>query len=179
MIKIGAGTLAGRSIEQPKTTKTRPMTQKSRASIFNRLGDIEGLSVLDAYAGSGAIGIEALSLGAKHATFIEQARSVAKVIQDNLEKLNLTPKSAVLTQSVSEAAKSLQDQSFDIIVADPPYDQLQEEGLNLVFSRVAKNGICIVSHSSRRPVPNLDSVELIDSRTYGDTTISYYRGKIG
>ena len=179
MIKIGAGSLAGRIIEQPKTSKTRPMTQKNRASIFNRLGDIEGLSVLDVYAGSGAIGIEALSLGASHATFVEQSRSVAKVIQDNIEKLDLVSQTSVLIQSATEAVKSLHGQSFDIIIADPPYDQLQEGDINLIFNAVGKNGICILSHSSRIPVPNLDAVEHIDSRTYGDTTISYYRAKIG
>ena len=179
MIRIGAGTLAGRSIEQPKTHKTRPMTQKSRASIFNRLGDIEGLSVLDAYAGSGAIGIEALSLGAKHATFIEQARSVAKVIQANLETLQLTAKSSVMNSSVSEAVKNLQGQGFDIIIADPPYDKLEEGDIDSVFKLLLKDGIGIISHSSRKAVLNLENVELIDSRVYGDTTISYYRAKIG
>lgn len=179
MIKIGAGTLAGRIIEQPKTSKTRPMTQKSRASIFNRLGDIEGLSVLDAYAGSGAIGIEAISSGAKQATFIEQARSVAKVIQENIEALDLVSNTTVLVKSVSEAAKSLQGHSFDIVIADPPYDQLQEGDIQMIFRLLPENGIGIISHSSRKPVPNLENVELIDSRTYGDTTISYYRAKIG
>ena len=179
MIKIGAGTLAGRIIEQPKTTKTRPMTQKNRASIFNRLGDIEGLSVLDVYAGSGAIGIEALSLGASHATFVEQSRSVAKVIQDNIEKFDLVSHTTVLVQSATEAVKSLQGQSFDIIIADPPYAELQAGDVNMIFKLLLKNGIGVLSHSSRIPVPDLDSVEHIDSRIYGDTTISYYRAKIG
>lgn len=179
MIKIGAGNLAGRSIEQPKTFKTRPLTSKVRASIFNRLGDIEGLSVLDAYAGSGAFGIEALSLGAKHVTFIEKSRRVANVITSNIEMLDLLSQSTVVIEGVHTFAKNIGEGTFDIVLADPPYDQLDEGDIKMVFNLLVNNGIGIVSHSSRKSAPRPDNVELIDSRTYGDTTISYYRGKIG
>lgn len=179
MIKIGAGRLAGRIIEQPKTFKTRPLTSKVRASIFNRLGDIEGLSVLDAYAGSGAIGIEALSLGASHATFIEQARPVAQVITDNIATLDLVSHTTLYAERVQTAAVKLQDQSFDIILADPPYAEISAADLNKLVNLLVDGGIFIVSHSSRIAVLQLDNIDHIDSRTYGDTTISYYRGKIG
>lgn len=179
MIRIGAGELAGRIIEQPKTFKTRPLTSKVRASIFNRLGDIEDLTVLDAYAGSGAFGIEALSLGAKHVTFIEKSRPVSKVITSNIESLDLISRSAVITESTVAAIKNLNDIKFDIILADPPYAELQEEDLNMMFYLLVEHGIGILSHSSRKPSPELQNVDLIDARTYGDTTISYYRGKIG
>lgn len=179
MIRIGAGLLAGRIIEQPKTFKTRPLTSKVRASIFNRLGVINGLTVLDAYAGSGAFGIEALSLGAKHVTFIEKSRSVSSVITSNLEKLDLSALSTVLTTSVVSATGQLREQSFDIILADPPYAELQEDDLNMTFYHLVEHGIGILSHSSRKPSPHLESADFIDARTYGDTTISYYRGKIG
>jgi 16S rRNA (guanine966-N2)-methyltransferase len=179
MIKIGAGTLAGRIIEQPKTFKTRPLTSKVRATIFNRLGDIEGLTVLDAYAGSGAFGIEALSLGAAHATFIEQARFVAQVITDNIAKLDLVSHTTLYAERVQTATVKLQGHSFDIILVDPPYAELNEADINLLVNHLVNSGIFIVSHSSRISVPDLKDVEHIDSRTYGDTTISYYRGKIG
>ena len=178
MIRIGAGSLAGRIIEQPKTFKTRPLTSKVRASIFNRLGDIEGLTILDAYAGSGAFGIEALSLGAKYVTFIEKSRQVSKVITSNLETLNLTSQATVFTQDVASAAKDT-DNKFDVILADPPYAELDESDLNSIVNLLVNYGIFIVSHSSRKPSPQLENIDLIDARTYGDTTISYYRGKIG
>lgn len=179
MIKIGAGTLAGRIIEQPKTFKTRPLTSKVRASIFNRLGDISGLTVLDAYAGSGAFGLEALSLGASHATFIEQSKPVAKVITDNSSTLDLVSDTTLLVERVKTAVNALQGQSYDIILADPPYAKLSLSDLNLLANLLSDSGILIVSHSSRTPTPELQSVDPIDSRTYGDTTISYYRAKIG
>lgn len=179
MIKIGAGTLAGRILQQPKTSKTRPMTQRVRASIFNRLGDISGLKVLDAYAGSGAFGIEALSLGVSEVTFIEYSRSVAQVIQQNLEMLDLVSHTTIYIEPVQRAVKRLEGQSFDIILADPPYKELQEGDVNLLFSFLVKDGIGILSHSSCIASPELQNANLIDSRTYGDTTISYYRGKIG
>lgn len=179
MIKIGAGTLAGRIIDQPKTFKTRPLTSKVRASIFNRLGDIEGLSVLDAYAGSGAFGLEALSLNAAHATFIEQSKPVAKVIEANITKLDLVSETTLLAERVQTAANGLQGQSFDLVLADPPYAELSISDLNLLANHLSDTGIMIVSHSSRTPTPDLQNVDSIDSRTYGDTTISYYRAKIG
>lgn len=178
MIRIGAGELAGRIIEQPKTFKTRPLTSKVRASIFNRLGDISGLTVLDAYAGSGAFGIETLSLGAKHVTFIEKSRPVSKVIISNLDTLNLGVRATVFTQDVASALKDI-NRKFDIILADPPYAELDEGDIQITFTHLLKRGIGIVSHSSRQPSPQVSSAELIDARTYGDTTISYYRGKIG
>jgi 16S rRNA (guanine966-N2)-methyltransferase len=178
MIRIGAGTLAGRIIEQPKTTKTRPLTSKARASMFNRLGDLTGLSVLDAYAGSGAFGIEAASHGADKITFIEQSRPVAQVIERNCADLAVSG-TTVIVKSVYEAVKGLKGQSFDIILADPPYSKLNEEELEKLFYLLVEDGIGIVSHWSRATSPQLTSADLIDARTYGDTTISYYRGKIG
>lgn len=179
MIRIGSGQLAGRIIEQPKTVKTRPLTAKVRASIFNRLGDISGLRVLDAYAGSGAFGLEALSLGVEHVSFIEHARSVTKVIASNLDALELTPKATIYTESVKTAAARLSGQTFDIILADPPYAELEEGDLVALINLLVDEGILIISHSARRVLPDLPNVAMIDSRTYGDTTISYYRGKIG
>lgn len=179
MIRIGSGELAGRIIEQPKTFKTRPLTSKVRASIFNRLGDIKGLTVLDAYAGSGAFGIEALSLGAAHVTFIEKSRTVAKVITSNVETLDLASKAEVLVEDVASTLKKASIGQFDIILADPPYAEIQEEDLNIMFYKLVEHGIGIVSHSSRVATPQFSSVEFIDARSYGDTTISYYRGKIG
>ncbi len=178
MIRIGAGALAGRIIEQPRTTKTRPLTSKARASMFNRLGDIEGLKVLDAYAGSGAFGIEAASHGADHITFIEQSRQVAQVIERNCLDLAVS-NTTVMVKSVYEAVKGLQDQSFDIILADPPYAKLDDGELEKLFYLLVEDGVGIISHSSRLASPELKTADLIDARTYGDTTISYYRGKIG
>lgn len=179
MIRIGSGELAGRIIEQPKTFKTRPLTSKVRASIFNRLGDIEGLIVLDAYAGSGAFGIEALSLGAQHAVFIEKSAPVARVIASNVDKLDLTNQSGIITKPVAAAINDLEPHSFDIILADPPYAELNISDLNLLVKYLLNLGVFIVSHSSRQSSPQLERAALIDARTYGDTTISYYRGKIG
>jgi len=178
MIRISAGELAGRIIEQPKTTKTRPLTAKVRASIFNRLGDIDGLSVLDAYAGSGAFGIEAASLGASHITFIEHSRPVAQVIERNSKTLGID-NITVMTKSVYDAAKLLKDQSFNIIFADPPYNQLRVEELDMMFCQLVEDGIGIISHSIHVTPPELSNASLIDSRKYGHTIISYYRGKIG
>ena len=179
MIRIGAGSLAGRIIEQPKTFKTRPLTSKARASIFNRLGDISDLTVLDAYAGSGAFGIEALSLGVRRVSFIEHSKAVAKVIADNLEKLELVSNTTLYVERVKTALNSLQGQSFDVILADPPYAELNESELNQLTTLLSPKGILVISHSSRIVYPMISFGIYLDTRVYGETAISYYRGKIG
>ena len=177
MIRVGSGTFSGRVLEQPKTNKTRPMTQKVRASIFNRLGDIAGLRMLDAYAGSGAVGIEALSRGAHHVTFLEISRPVASVIRHNLQQLSLEGQSDVIIAPAREATRKIADKTYDIIIADPPYRELDVDDLNSILRLLANNGIFALSHAKRLPTPALNAVA-IDTRTYGDTTISYYRAKI-
>jgi 16S rRNA (guanine966-N2)-methyltransferase len=123
-LRVVAGAVGGRRIEVPPGTSVRPTSDRVREATFNALeslGAVEGASVLDLFAGSGALGIEALSRGATRATFVESRRDVARVAETNLERLGLADRARVV---VSEAERFLADltETYDLALLDPPYE---------------------------------------------------------
>lgn len=121
-MRVVAGELGGRRIVAPDGTSTRPTTDRVREAIFNSLGSsgvLEGALVADLFAGSGAIGIEALSRGAEHCVFVESDRRALRALDENLETLDLRARAKVLASDANTAARSL---DADIVFADPPYD---------------------------------------------------------
>jgi 16S rRNA (guanine966-N2)-methyltransferase len=121
-MRVVAGELGGRRLVAPEGTSTRPTTDRVREAIFNSLGSagvLEGAVVADLFAGSGAIGIEALSRGAEMCTFVERDRRALRALEENLDSLDLRSRSRVLTSDASSIASSL---DVDIVFADPPYD---------------------------------------------------------
>lgn len=123
-MKIATGFLKGRTLESPKNVDMRPTTEMCRQALFNICQHVcEGAQFLDLFAGSGAIGIEALSRGASSATFVDSHSSCIKCIKNNLTKLDLTKNSHVIHGDVFDVIKRLgkQGRTFDIIYIDPPY----------------------------------------------------------
>lgn len=123
-MKIATGALRGRSLETPKNADVRPTTEMCRQALFNICQHlIDDSAFLDLFAGSGAMGIEALSRGAKSSTFVDSNSNCIKCIKSNLEKLDLTKASRVIHGDVLDAIKRLgkQDRKYDIIYVDPPY----------------------------------------------------------
>lgn len=121
-MRVVAGALGGRTLIAPNGTSTRPTTDRVREAIFNSLGSagvLEGALVADLYAGSGAVGIEALSRGAEHCVFVERDRSAVRIVGQNLEALGLTDRSRVLS---GDALAHVGTLDVDIVFADPPYD---------------------------------------------------------
>ena len=174
MLRITSGTFGGRKIEQPKTTKTRPVTEQTRHAIFQVLGDVSGLTVLDLYAGSGALGLESLSLGAASATFVDSARVAIDIIKVNCKTLEIVNQAAIVNSKVEQFTKT-SDAKFDLIFFDPPYTLFDEKTLKQSTELVTPQGIVIVSCSVKTPLPTeLGKVELIKTKTYGDTQIAYY-----
>jgi 16S rRNA (guanine966-N2)-methyltransferase len=128
-IRIISGKLGGRLIDTPKTDKTHPMGDRERSAIFNRLrGEIADKVILDAFAGSGAIGLEALSLGAAEVDFLENNRKAAKTIHGNIAKFKLEDKAKLV--------RKIRDE-YDIIFADPPYEAGMERSLLGVLSKMS------------------------------------------
>lgn len=128
-MRVVAGELGGRKLISPEGTATRPTTDRVREAIFNALGSLgvlEGAVVADLFAGSGAIGIEAISRGAEHCTFVERDRNAIRVLEDNLDALDLGPRSRVMRSDASSVAAAL---DVDIVFADPPYDFSGWDGL--------------------------------------------------
>src|SRR3954468_18248737 len=118
-MRIIAGAHRGRRIAAPKGRDTRPTSDRVRENAFNLIGPVDDAEVLDLFAGSGAMGLEALSRGAAHATFVESSRDACRVIDANLDKLRLN--GTVLCQDAVRAVQSERRQ-YDLILCDPPYD---------------------------------------------------------
>jgi len=163
---VVAGYLGGRKIEAPAGTSTRPTTDRVREAVFNTLGSmgvVEGALVADLYAGSGAMGIEALSRGATHCTFIENNRAALRVLNDNISSLGLVDDVTVVQGSVESYAARL---DVDIVLADPPYDTAD---WNALMSNISAP--LLVAEASREVEP-VDGWSTLRSRRYGRTWVT-------
>jgi 16S rRNA (guanine966-N2)-methyltransferase len=178
-VRVIAGELGGRNFEQPKTRSVRPLSEKVRAALFDVIGPISGLTVLDAYAGTGAAGFEAASRGAVLVDAIEANAKVARTIQANAALLGLDWGYILHTITVETWLASPHQQPptprYGLIIADPPYAQLDPEVLARLTAYLAPGGVLAVSHSSKLDSPVLKSVELKTAKTYGDTKLSFYK----
>lgn len=130
-LKIAGGIYKGLRLETPSGDTTRPTSEILRTAVFNICQHrIEGANFLDLYAGSGAIGIEALSRGASHCTFVEKDRNALQALKKNIEKTSLQSSTTLLPYDVEVALKRLQDKPFDIVYIDPPYGEKHTEQLS-------------------------------------------------
>lgn len=168
LIKITSGTLRGRSIKTPGSKLTHPMGAREKLALFNMVaGDLAEAKVLDAYAGSGALGIEALSRGAKEVVFIEKDAKTCKIIRENLKSLGIDAK--VITSDVADFAGPV---IFDIIIADPPYDKFEITGVTHLLQFLKQGGKLVLSHPKQ--APEFKELELIKSHQYANAHISVY-----
>ena len=173
-MRISGGYLRGRSIDTPKNSRTHPMGERVRSGLFNTLGDITGLSVLDAFAGSGALSIEAVSRGAANVIAIENDRSAQKAIKTNILNLELSKKVCLVNASAS-AWLNTSDATFDIILLDPPYDNLLPDLLIKLARRIKVGGIVVLSMPPRSNVILPSDFQIIKSKNYGDAEIHFYK----
>jgi 16S rRNA (guanine966-N2)-methyltransferase len=180
--RVVAGRLGGRRLAVPRGGATRPTSDRVREALFSTLGDrVAGASVLDLYAGTGALGIEALSRGAASATFVERDRRVAAVLRRNLADLGLDAE--VHLAPVSRWVDALAPgRGFDLVLCDPPYAAGVDEVAGLLRrlaagGHVAAGGTLVVERARHGPalvVPGGDPV-VTDARRYGDTVLYYLR----
>jgi 16S rRNA (guanine966-N2)-methyltransferase len=174
-VRVIAGELRGRKLVAPAGAGTRPTADRVREALFSILGDIGGARVLDLYAGSGALGIEALSRGAREAAFVDSSREAVAAIRENLEKLGIEG-SVHRRDALAWLAAAQGTPAFDLVFVDPPYDSallnapLLAEQLPPVLSPDA----VIVTESDKRSPLELP-FELLRERTYGDTRIAVHR----
>jgi 16S rRNA (guanine966-N2)-methyltransferase len=139
------------------------------------LGSLEGVRVLDLFAGSGALGIEALSRGAAHATFVEREPRAIGVIRANLEALGYGERSSVTRADVGRwlAAQPEEATAAGIILADPPYnDAVLDRALGLLDGSVNEGALVVVEHSARQPLSALRRLQPVRQRRYGDTAVT-------
>lgn len=175
-MRIIAGTLGGRQFDAPKGHKTHPMSEKARGGMFNALGDIEGLTVLDAFSGTGALAFEALSRGAASALAIDSDRDASGVVRTNATQLGVTGKIKVIHANASGWSDNNMSQTFDLVLLDPPYDDIK---INLIqkLTKHVKNGtgLLILSWPGHDETPMLDGLEEIKNQNYGDAQLVFYR----
>lgn len=174
-MRVIAGYLGGRTFDSPGTNRTHPMSEKMCGALFNILGDIEDLTVLDAFAGSGALSFEAISRGARHVTAIESDQAAWRVIDRNIDKLEVAMFMTLINASNIQWLQKNPDDLFDIVLCDPPYDNLQAGTIAQLATRVKKEGLLVLSWpGSAEPlvIPELAQVE---HKTYGDAQLIFYR----
>ncbi len=173
-MRIVAGKLGGRTFDAPRGHRTHPMSDKVRGAIFNTLGDIEGLTVADLYAGSGALAIEAISRGAASAVAIEADKVASAVITKNIQALGLDEVMKSHKMFVHSWLNRTNDQ-FDVVLADPPYDNLVYKTLDKLPELVKPGGILVYSLPPKARLVLPDSMEKIADKSYGDATLVIYR----
>lgn len=181
-MRIVGGSLSGRVLRAPAGAATRPTSEKVREAVFNilehMLGSIEGDHVLDAFAGSGAVGIEALSRGAGHATFIDAAKPALIATRGNLREMGLEARATVLAgDTPAHIARHVPAAPWRLVFIDPPYktDLASRAALALPSERLASDAVIVIEHDRRNAPPDaLGSLLRTDLRRYGDTLISFF-----
>jgi 16S rRNA (guanine966-N2)-methyltransferase len=180
-MRIISGALRGRTLLTPKGDETRPSSSRLRETVFNMLQHvIEDAHFLDLFAGSGAMAIEALSRGAKHATLIDQSPDAIQVIKKNLSALNLENQTTVIRTDFLDALKRLHTKGvqFDIIFADAPYhlEKIGQELIDWLASHpLIKRGGLLLIENSRKEAPLNDQFTLLSSRRSGKTYLHEYK----
>lgn len=176
-MRIIAGTLRGRNFDSPHHHKTHPMSEKMRGAMFNVLGDISDLTVWDAYGGSGAIAFEAISRGAASALITEVDAVVAKTITANIKKLGIANKIQLIRVNAAIYSQNYPYELFNIVICDPPYDDIHPTQIIQLALSVKKDGLLIVSKPTGSADFDFDDCELISKKNYGDGTLVFYRKK--
>ena len=168
-VKITSGIYRGREILTPGSG-THPMGARERLALLNTISSyLPEARVLDAFAGSGAIGIEALSRGAAFAIFVEKSPKAARIIKQNLLELGLGDKTEVI---IGDVRSYVGENKFDIIVADPPYDNFEIELVAGLTKFLKDDGALALSHPGE--VPKLEGLKLIKTASYAGARISIY-----
>jgi 16S rRNA (guanine966-N2)-methyltransferase len=187
-MRITGGVHRSRALRAPRGNLTRPTSDRVREALFGILVSaqvIDGARVLDLYAGTGALGLEALSRGAAHATFVESSRSAAEVLRANIGALGVGATARIVEGEVERSVRRIAALGpFDLVLADPPWTLVdvgdpQRALLALVGAGVlAPLAWLVLEHSSRTPAPELESLARIRTRAYGDTTLTFYKTAI-
>jgi 16S rRNA (guanine966-N2)-methyltransferase len=171
-VRIIAGEHRGRRIDAPKGEKTRPTSDRVRENAFNLIGPVDGATVLDLFAGSGALGLEALSRGAASCVFVESDRDACRAINANLDKLGL--RATVLCRDVFSALAG-EGGHYDLVLCDPPYEFKGHVRLAPYLPRVlAEDGLLVYESSSRADPPEVPPLDVRTSRVYGSARLTLF-----
>jgi 16S rRNA (guanine966-N2)-methyltransferase len=163
-------------LETPQGLSTRPTLARAREAMFSILAGVEGASVLDLYAGSGALGIESLSRGAARAVFVENERRALDCLRGNLEKLGLGAQTRVFAVSADEASKVVgKDVELDLVFCDPPWPDMDRAlvALARLVPRLREGARVVLEHPAKRAV-EIAGLVAVDTRRWGDTGATFF-----
>jgi len=179
-LRVTGGTLKGRKIVVPARGEARYTSSKVRTAIFNLIGDVVDYDVLDLFAGSGCLAIEALSRGAKRAVCVEKERRMAEMLRENSRRLGLDKDCVVLNMDVIYAlpALSKRGDKYDLILMDPPYEMgFVSATIDLLNEQTIchDQSLLVLEHSKRELLPGFVNPGTVRNRLYGDTAVSLIR----
>jgi len=189
-MRIISGSAKGRKLAAPKDQRVRPTADRIKEALFSivasRLGGFDDCRVLDLFAGTGNLGIEALSRGSAYAVFIDSHPESVRLIRENIQRAGVTERATVLSKDVLKGVAELarEKRLFDLVFVDPPYQQreLRNQVLALLGSGelLADEAIVIIESSAHDELPHaVGSLELNDRRSYGDTALTIYTRSSG
>ena len=175
MMRVVGGRCAGARLVAPGGSGTRPVADRVKETLFAILAErLVGARVLDLYAGSGSLGIEALSRGATAAVFVERHRAAADTIRENLRRTGLSDLADVVVSDVDRFLAGPPSASFDLALLDPPYaERAILPRLERLLPWLAAEALVVVKHFWRTPVPCPSRLELIRARRFGETGLSF------
>lgn len=180
-MRVIAGSAGGLRLTTPAGNATRPTADRVKEALFSILestGRLDHARVLDLFAGSGSLGIEALSRGADHATFVDKSRPALETLHKNLQHTKLVDRATVFAVDVFTALEQLarHGERFDLILLDPPYALgLQTKVIERLSPLLAPNGLIMAEAASRSPLPDqIGPFRRADRRTYGDTALEFF-----
>ena len=181
-MRIIAGKHRGTQLTAPEDRAIRPTSDRARESLYNVLahryaGDLAGARVLDVFAGTGALGLEALSRGASHVTFLDRSEAALPVIQANVRRLRAEGAATLLRGDALKPPVN-RGRPCSLVFLDPPYEEMvAEEALRALVDRgwIASGALCIVETAAKTDVAAPDGFELLDTRSYGKAKITFLR----
>jgi 16S rRNA (guanine966-N2)-methyltransferase len=184
IMRIVGGRFRGREIAGPATGTTRPTSDRVRESIFNILAHgiadfaLEEARVMDLFAGTGALGLESLSRGAKFCLFVEDDASARGIIRSNADSCNVIGQCKIWRRDATDLGPSAPQSPYDLVFADPPYDKgLGEKALlSLVEGAwLTPQAVIVLEEAEKTKITEIKGLTLLDQRVYGDTQVRFYR----
>jgi 16S rRNA (guanine966-N2)-methyltransferase len=174
-MRVIAGTARGRPLVAPRGTGTRPITDRVKETLFGILAErVVGARVLDLYAGSGSIGIEALSRGAASCDFVEHDRRAVAAIRENLQRAGVAESASVHAMAVQRFLDRPRDNRFGLVAMDPPYDERAILApLERLIGHLASGATVVVKHHWRTPIPVPAGLARWRERRFGETTLTF------
>lgn len=180
-MRIIAGTHKGRRLKAPDWPGLRPTSDRLRETLFNVIASrVPGARLLDGYAGTGAVGIEAISRGAAHVTFVERDARAVRLIEQNLRGCGVSGGYAIVARALAQAISATRAETFDVVFLDPPYDSEEiADALRVVAPAVAAEGVVVLEHAARRDAPeDVGGLSRFRRLVAGDSALSFYRAAV-